>query len=55
MAIPVPVASTQAAAALELTAADRLIVATALAHSLPLATFDSSIRRSQVVPLWPVE
>ena len=35
--------------------ADRLIVATALAHGLPLATFDSSIRRSQVVPLWPVD
>jgi len=34
--------------------ADRLIVATALAHALPLATFDSTIRRSQVVPLWPV-
>ncbi len=34
--------------------ADRLIVATALAHGLPLATFDSTIRRSQVVPLWPV-
>jgi len=32
--------------------ADRLIVATALAHGLPLATFDSSMRRSQVVPLW---
>lgn len=32
--------------------ADRLSVATALAHGLPLATFDSSIRRSQVVPLW---
>lgn len=25
-----------------------------LAHALPMATFDSSIRRSQVVPLWPV-
>ena len=34
--------------------ADRLIVATALAHGLPLATLNSTIRRSQVVPLWPV-
>jgi PIN domain nuclease of toxin-antitoxin system len=32
--------------------ADRLIVATALAHGLPLATCDRTIRLSQVVPLW---
>ena len=32
--------------------ADRLIVATARAHSLPLATRDSSIRQSQAVPIW---
>ena len=32
--------------------ADRLIVATALAHGLPLASFNRTIRLSQVVPLW---
>lgn len=32
--------------------ADRLIVATARAHSLPLATRDAAIRRSRAVPLW---
>ena len=32
--------------------ADRLIVATALTHGLPLATQDSSIEGSGVVPLW---
>lgn len=32
--------------------ADRLIVATARAHSLALATYDSNIRRSRVVKLW---
>ncbi|MBC7944768.1 MAG: type II toxin-antitoxin system VapC family toxin [Burkholderiales bacterium] len=32
--------------------ADRLIVATARAHGLPLATHDSSIRRSRVVKIW---
>jgi PIN domain nuclease of toxin-antitoxin system len=35
--------------------ADRLIVATALAQGLPLATFDGNIRRSQVVPLWSAD
>lgn len=32
--------------------ADRLIVATARAHGLPLATHDKAIRRSRVVKLW---
>jgi len=32
--------------------ADRLIVATARAHGLPLATRDSSIRKSRAVKLW---
>ncbi|MEI6720574.1 MAG: type II toxin-antitoxin system VapC family toxin [Betaproteobacteria bacterium] len=32
--------------------ADRMIVATAKAHSLPLATRDASIRRSRVAKLW---
>jgi PIN domain nuclease of toxin-antitoxin system len=32
--------------------ADRLIVATARAHSMPLATHDSAIRKSRAVPLW---
>lgn len=32
--------------------ADRLIVATARAHALPLATQDSVIRRSRAVRLW---
>ena len=32
--------------------ADRLIVATARAHALPLATHDTAIRRSRTVKLW---
>ena len=32
--------------------ADRLIVATARAHSLPLATRDARIRRSRLVTIW---
>jgi PIN domain nuclease of toxin-antitoxin system len=32
--------------------ADRLIVATARAHGLPLATRDGRIRRSRLVRLW---
>lgn len=32
--------------------ADRLIVATARAHRIPLATHDRSIRRSRVATLW---
>lgn len=32
--------------------ADRLIVATARAHSLPLATRDAAIRRSRAVRVW---
>jgi PIN domain nuclease of toxin-antitoxin system len=32
--------------------ADRLIVATARAHQLPLATHDAHIRRSRTVRLW---
>ena len=32
--------------------ADRMIVATARAHSLPLATRDARIRRARVVKLW---
>ena len=32
--------------------ADRLIVATARTHDLPLATRDRAIRRSRVVRLW---
>ena len=32
--------------------ADRLIVATARAHHLPLATHDAAIRRSRVVKFW---
>jgi PIN domain nuclease of toxin-antitoxin system len=32
--------------------ADRLIVATALAHGLPLATHDSAIQASGVIPIW---
>ena len=34
--------------------ADRLIVATARAHALPLATHDAAIRRSRLVRLWKV-
>lgn len=32
--------------------ADRIIVATARAHALPLATRDAAIRRARVVRLW---
>ncbi len=32
--------------------ADRLIVATARAHAMPLATRDAAIRKSRAVPLW---
>lgn len=32
--------------------ADRIIVATALAHDVPLLTHDRKIQRAQVVPLW---
>ena len=32
--------------------ADRLIVATARAHAMPLATHDAAIRRSRAVALW---
>lgn len=32
--------------------ADRLIVATARKHAMPLATHDAAIRRSRVVKLW---
>lgn len=32
--------------------ADRLIVATARVHALPLATHDSTIRKSRIVRLW---
>lgn len=32
--------------------ADRLIVATARAHRLPLATHDRAIRRSRTAPVW---
>lgn len=32
--------------------ADRLIVATARAHALPLATREAAIRRARVVKLW---
>ncbi len=32
--------------------ADRLIVATARAHGLPLATYDKGIRRSRAVKIW---
>jgi PIN domain nuclease of toxin-antitoxin system len=32
--------------------ADRLIVATGLAHGLPLATHDQAIRSSAVIPIW---
>ncbi len=32
--------------------ADRIIVATARTHGLPLATRDSNIRRSRVAKLW---
>ena len=32
--------------------ADRLIVATARAHHVPLATHDAAIRRSRVVKFW---
>lgn len=32
--------------------ADRLIVATARAHSMPLATHDAAIRKSRAVSLW---
>ena len=32
--------------------ADRLIVATARAHAMPLATHDAAIRRSRVAALW---
>ena len=32
--------------------ADRIIVATARAHGLPLATRDSNIRRSRAVKIW---
>jgi len=32
--------------------ADRLIVATALVHGLPLATHDGAIQASGVIPIW---
>lgn len=32
--------------------ADRLIVATARAHDLPLATHDSAIRKSRLIKIW---
>ena len=32
--------------------ADRLIVATARAHAMPLATHDASIRKSRAVQIW---
>lgn len=32
--------------------ADRLIVATARAHRMPLATHDRTIRRSRTIPIW---
>jgi PIN domain nuclease of toxin-antitoxin system len=32
--------------------ADRIIVATAIAHRLVLATHDSRIRKSRLVPIW---
>jgi len=32
--------------------ADRIIVATARAHGLPLATRDTNIRRSRAVKIW---
>ncbi|MSO36114.1 MAG: type II toxin-antitoxin system VapC family toxin [Acidobacteria bacterium] len=32
--------------------ADRLIVATAKAHSLPIATRDTAIGRARIVPVW---
>jgi PIN domain nuclease of toxin-antitoxin system len=32
--------------------ADRLIVATARAHAMPLATHDGAIRRSRTTNLW---
>lgn len=32
--------------------ADRLIVATARVHGIPLATQDWAIRRARVVPIW---
>ena len=32
--------------------ADRLIVATARAHAMPLATQDAAIRRSRAAKLW---
>jgi PIN domain nuclease of toxin-antitoxin system len=32
--------------------ADRLIVATARAHAMPLATHDKQIRRARLVKLW---
>ena len=35
--------------------ADRMIVATARAHALPLATRDSAIRRSRLVRIWDVK
>jgi PIN domain nuclease of toxin-antitoxin system len=34
--------------------ADRIIVATARAHALPLATRDGNIRRSRAVQLWKI-
>ena len=35
--------------------ADRLIVATARAHALPLATHDAAIRRSRLVRAWKAQ
>jgi PIN domain nuclease of toxin-antitoxin system len=35
--------------------ADRMIVATARAHALPLATRDSAIRRSRLARIWDVK
>jgi PIN domain nuclease of toxin-antitoxin system len=32
--------------------ADRLIVATARAHAMPLATHDAAIRRSRAAKIW---
>ena len=35
--------------------ADRLIVATARAHALPLATWDATLRRSRLMRVWKAD
>lgn len=51
--VEVVIALDQLPAAFHGDPADRLIVATGLAHGLLLATHDQAIRSSAVIPIWP--